>query len=193
MRILVLLLCSFISIASIFPSQAASQTKKTVGWVERVDLMPEDLVLHAKLDTGADSSSLHASDIVEFERDGENWVRFTVENWLSQKVDFEREVKRTVRIKRHGKPSQKRNVVRIGVCLGNVYRETDVTLVDRTNFKYQMLLGRIFLAGLFAIDPAVTYTTEPRCKNAVQEASRTKTAKKPSKASEKKKKKSKSD
>lgn len=138
--------------------------KPTVGWVEKVKIFPGELVIHAKLDTGADSSSLHASEITEFERDGETWVKFTLVNLYGQKHTFEKKVIRTVRIKRPGSYSQKRSVVRIGVCLGKNYMETDATLVDRTKYNYQMLLGRLFVAGQVLIDPAIAYTTEPNCK-----------------------------
>jgi hypothetical protein len=40
-----------------------------------------------------------------------------------------------------------------------------VSLVDRKNFDYQMLLGRVYLAGNAIVDPSVTYTTDPACKN----------------------------
>ena len=51
----------------------------------------------------------------------------------------------------------------MAICLGSHYMETDVNLVDRSNFDYQMLIGRNFLAGNVLIDPASTYVAEPAC------------------------------
>lgn len=147
-----------------FPPVASAQNAERVGWVEKVRIYPANLVLQAKLDTGADSSSLDAASVVEFERKGREWVRFTVANRYGQSAVIEKEVRRTVLIKRHKGQHQRRKVVRMGICLGETYLETDVNLVDRRHFEYQMLLGRTFLAGNAVIDPAVTYTSEPRCK-----------------------------
>jgi hypothetical protein len=44
------------------------------GYLENVQIMPSALELKAKLDTGADHSSLNASEIRIFNRDGKRWV-----------------------------------------------------------------------------------------------------------------------
>lgn len=134
-----------------------------VGWIERVRLGLEGLVISAKLDTGADTSSLHASDIRWYTRDDGDWVAFDVVNEKGEKVRFERKVVRIARIKRMGGGVQKRPTVLMGVCLGKVYKLTQVNLADRTGFNYEFLVGRRFLAGAFAVDPARTYTVEPEC------------------------------
>jgi hypothetical protein len=54
------------------------QDKQVVGWLEEVKIYPGNLILKAKLDTGAKNCSLNAQNIVEFERDGEKWVRFEI-------------------------------------------------------------------------------------------------------------------
>ena len=46
------------------------------GLVEQVRLYPGEIDVRAKLDTGADNSSLHAVGISRFKRKGEKWVHF---------------------------------------------------------------------------------------------------------------------
>lgn len=70
---------------------------------------------------------------------------------------------RIAKIKRHFGRSQKRPVVQMGVCLGDVYQETEVNLVDRTGYNYQMLIGRRFLNDRFIVDPDLHFTLKPAC------------------------------
>lgn len=151
-------------VATAVATPAWAQSKETFGWVEKVHLTPSNVVLHAKLDTGADGASLDASNLKEFEKNGKTWVRFKLTNRYGQSVQIEREIRRIATVKRHRNKSQHRKVIRMGICLGNKYIETDISLIDRRNFHYQLLLGRVFLAGIAVIDPSVTYTSEPNCK-----------------------------
>jgi hypothetical protein len=137
---------------------------RVVGWIERIRLGEEGVLLSAKLDTGADNSSLHASDVRSFTRDGSHWVAFEVTGEDGRKVHFERKVTRITEIKRHrGEKPLERPTVLMGVCLGRVYRVTEVNLADRTRFKQPFLVGRKFLEKHFAVDSARTYTVEPDC------------------------------
>ena len=137
---------------------------RVVGWVERVALGEEGLILTAKLDTGADTSSLHAPEVRWFTRDGHRWVAFDVTGEDGRKVRFERKVIRIAEIKRRGAGEPfRRPTVLMGVCVGKVYRVTEVNLADRTRFKQPFLIGRKFLANQFAVDSARTHTVEPGC------------------------------
>ena len=51
-----------------------------IGATEPVYLKNMSSVFLARIDTGAETSSIDASDIKEFERDGESWVSFKVKN-----------------------------------------------------------------------------------------------------------------
>jgi len=86
---------------------------------------------------------------MEFERDGQTWVRFDVVNKKEERATIELPLLRQATIKRHFGKRQYRHVVMLGICLGSVYKETQVTLVDREGFLYDMLLGRSFLKGDF--------------------------------------------
>jgi hypothetical protein len=155
-----------------------AQDRLNLGWAEKIQISPGGIVMHAKLDTGADYSSLNANHIEEFVKEVQDpnpksdkesqlkqkWVRFNVVNRYGQNVTIERPIRRFATIKRHGMKSQKRPVVRLGMCIGKNFMEEDVNLVDRTQFEYQMLVGRSFLAGVATVDPSMTYTTNPECK-----------------------------
>ena len=143
--------------------------KPIVGWLERVSIEGDQLVVHAKIDTGADSCSLHVTDIDTYKKSGKRWIRFSVMNRSGESVFMERKVSRVARIKRKQTESQRRYFVEMGICLGDVYKKVQVNLVDRSGFKFHMLVGRNFLRDSFVVDPSLQYTREPSCrKDSVQ-------------------------
>jgi hypothetical protein len=142
-----------------------------VGWVEPVRLGTEGMSLSAKLDTGADTSSLHARDITWIRRADGDWVAFDVIGDDNRKIRLERKVQRIAHVKKAAGGVQSRPTVLLGLCLGGVYRVTEVNLTDRTGFKLPVLIGRSFLAGDFAVDSSRTHTIEPSCRTTTASAS----------------------
>jgi hypothetical protein len=138
--------------------------KKVVGWIEKVRIFPGNFIVYAKLDSGAEYCSLDAANLTEFDRAGKRWVRFDLSERDGQKITMERPLLRTATIKRHYLASQKRPVIKLGLCLGGVYKETEVNLVDRAGFQYRMLIGRKFMEGAVIIDPSAQYLAAPDCK-----------------------------
>lgn len=136
---------------------------RVAGWIERIRLGEEGIVVNAKLDTGALTSSLHAADVRWFSRDGEKWVAFDVTDEGGRIVRFERKVVRTSNVKRQGSDTQKRPTVLMEVCLGGIYGVTEVNLADRTGLKYEFLVGRRFLADRFIVDSARVNLVAPDC------------------------------
>ena len=137
--------------------------REIAGWVEQARLEPSGIELKAKLDTGAKTSSVTASEMEFFTRNGTEYVRFKVENRVGETVDLELPVVRRVSIKRHFGESQQRPVVKLTICIGSVRKEAEVNLVDRTGFNYALLIGRTYLAGDFLVDPGETRRLKPHC------------------------------
>jgi hypothetical protein len=157
-----------------FFSAAAIAGSDTLGWLEWAWLEPGKVKIKTKLDTGAKTSSIHAVDIEEFERDGARWVRFRIP--LKRRPDdsdhnrdlvLEREVERDAFIKDHRATSRKRYVVSMALCVGGDTFTTEVTLADRSRFNYPLLLGRMALAGRAVVDSARTFTTGHKCRKPV--------------------------
>lgn len=141
----------------------AVYSKDIIGWVENVGVSSANTLVKAKIDTGADASSLHCDCIKPYERDGELWVNFSITDVVGKSTLFEKKILREIKVKRHFGKAQQRYVVRMGFCIGDVYGETDVSLVDRSGFNYELLIGRKFLKDRFVVDPAKTFTAQPSC------------------------------
>lgn len=144
---------------------ATTGDKLTLGWIEPVQLDRRlNLELEAKLDTGADTSSLDARNIRRVRVGEKRYVRFAVEDpETGELVELRKPYVRRVRIKRHGGSYQRRYVVRLQICVDNRKKNIDVNLIDRAHFDYPMLLGRSALEGWSVIDPEKEHTTRPTC------------------------------
>jgi len=138
-----------------------SHSNTLIGWREWVSL-PDLGVdwLKAKIDTGARTSSLHAFDIRQFQRDGEDWVRFWVKPWQESQEDAI-EVECPVHDRRTVRSSsghaQVRFVVELLIRLYDREVLAEVTLSNRDEMGFRMLIGREALRQGFVVDPARSF------------------------------------
>jgi hypothetical protein len=147
----------------VFLAESAVAAPLVAGWVERVRILEAAIEVRAKLDTGARHSSLNATNLHEFQRGGEDWVRFCLRNYKNRVVTIERPVVRMARIKSHFSESHIRPVIELTLCVGGLARKVEVNLTDRENFNYQLLVGRSFLRHGILVDSAVIYRQSPAC------------------------------
>ncbi len=154
-----------ISNALLVATSSASE-KQPVGWIEHALIFPGGFALSAKMDTGADNSSLSVRDFTINDRDGQEWVKFTVIGNDGKAHEFERKLVRLARIKRNDASAQERPVVMLGICVGKHIKEVEVNLVDRRKYKYPLLVGRNYISGAMVVDPSKKYTVEPECRGA---------------------------
>jgi len=133
------------------------------GWLERARLSPGEIILEAKLDSGARTSSLHAANLKQFKRDGKDWVAFDVTGNDGRTVHIERTLVRIAQVKSALGTDEGRPSVRLGICIGNVYRLTEVNLVDRSDLAKPLLIGRRFIRGRLLVDMGRRHLLEPTC------------------------------
>lgn len=137
---------------------------KILGWVENAHLVDPGLDLKAKLDTGAETSSLGARIIKKFKKDGKRWVRFAVTDRNSgEEFVLVRKRVRTIGVVQHDGSRQTRPVVMLEICVDQTRMETEVSLIDRSEFNYPLLLGRTALASFTLVDPGSVFMGEAGC------------------------------
>jgi len=130
-----------------------------VGAVEWARVEPAGLWLESRIDTGADTTSMHAEDIQLIEKDGKRYVSFVLIDALTDsRHPQELRLRRRVLIKQSEGPDQRRYVVRMWVTLGETRSRIDVNLTDRTNFEYPLLIGRNFLTDTMIVDVSRHHT-----------------------------------
>jgi len=136
----------------------SAQKPLVIGVTEYVDLPDwRILSLRAKIDTGARTSALHVENIRELE--GER-VRFDVRLSRSQRerrVTVEAKIARRGRVRPSSGELSPRIFVATKVRIGPVEREIELSLVDRGQMIFRMLIGRRALAHAFLIDPSRRY------------------------------------
>lgn len=134
--------------------------KLHLGWCEWVGLPDFGVpALKAKVDTGARTSSLHALDPEPFTDRGMPWVRFKLmpvqgssigENWVKAPLVDRRHVTDS------GGHKQERFVVGTLLALGTSIFRIELTLANRNDMRFRMLLGRQALENC-VIEPALSH------------------------------------
>lgn len=132
-----------------------------VGWREwvRLDALSVPWI-KAKIDTGARTSSLHAFDLVAFEVGGQEWVRFAIHPWQANAegaVTVELPVHDVRQVRSSSGHAETRYVVLVQVGLGGRAVDAEVTLTDRDEMGFRMLIGREALVQGYLVDPSVSY------------------------------------
>lgn len=128
------------------------KAKVTVGRLEYIALPKLGVSrVHAKLDTGAYRSALHYQKLSVREQDGrqELVVTFAMGRKRSKVVfhDFH-----LVMVKSSTGHRTERYLITTSVKLNAHVVRTQFTLFDRSDMKFQVLLGRKFLQGRFVVD-----------------------------------------
>ena len=137
------------------------EARITLGWREWIELpgLGVDGIL-AKVDTGAKTCALHTFYIDDFEREGEQWIRFGLHpNRHSDRraVHCEARVKEKRDVTDSGGHVENRYVIETEIKVGDDFYLTDITLTNRDNMKYRFLLGRNAIRRRFVVDPAGSY------------------------------------
>ncbi|WP_413478959.1 ATP-dependent zinc protease [Vibrio hibernica] len=135
--------------------------KIIVGWREILSLPELGIeTIKAKIDTGARSSCLHTFKLETFERDSELWVRFWVHP-LQNNNDFIKECEAKVldqrMVKDSGGHEEQRFVIQTMLKFNKEEWPIEMTLTNRENMLFRMLLGRTAMQNKIIVDPTVSF------------------------------------
>lgn len=137
-----------------------SENKLVIGWYEWTTLPNLKIpAIKAKIDTGAQTSALHAENIKVFTKNGNDWARFTVfplQGKRNIKIRCSAQIIDERTIMSSNGHKEHRFVIKTILALSNQSWEIELTLSNRDPLKFRMLLGRQALKHHTLISPGST-------------------------------------
>lgn len=144
-------------------------TKKHIaGWREWLALPDLGVAeIKAKLDTGARTSALHAFDVLPYENNGDLWVRFSIHPL--QKNDqvahlCDAQVIDERMVTNSGGGVETRYFIETAVKLGDETWPIEISLTNRDEMGFRMLLGRTAMKDRLLVDASGSYKLSKRIK-----------------------------
>ncbi len=135
-----------------------------LGYVENVRIGKLGLEMKAKLDTGADTSSVRARDVDIYKRgERDHWVRFRLVGKDGRSIRYDKNVIRFVHIKAKKGGTIRRPVINMPLCVGGVWALAEVNLADRKDFEFEVLVGREFLANRILVNSGKAFAADEIC------------------------------
>ncbi|NNC47958.1 MAG: ATP-dependent zinc protease [Sphingomonas sp.] len=127
-----------------------------VGWREWAQLPDLGVgAIKVKVDTGARTSAIHAYDVHHFERDGTEWVRFKLHPEQKRRrpeVSCEAPLAGIKRVTSSNGQTQRRFFIKTRIKMGKKTFPIQLTLTNRDDMGFRMLLGRTALRRRFLVD-----------------------------------------
>jgi hypothetical protein len=154
------------TLLSYTPLAQADTQPVIMGWVEQVYIPSIDSVLKAKLDTGAETSSIRAEvlKIVRNTKTKKRKVIFKIQDQDGKEQVLERKVVRFVRIKKKDGGFLRRPTVLMDFCIAGRHADSEVNLASREDFIYPVLVGRNMLDQAdILVDANRVFTAKPQC------------------------------
>ena len=127
-------------------------------WVKLPDLGVE--MIKVKVDTGARSSALHTYDVQEFQKNGQRWVRFKIhplQRSSKQVVQADAKILEFRSVRSSSGRAVRRPVIVTSVELLGICWSVELTLANRDNMGFRMLLGREAVRRRFLVDAGKSY------------------------------------
>jgi hypothetical protein len=134
-----------------------------MGWREWVSLPELNLpAIKAKVDTGARTSALHAFKVKHIKRNNNDFVRFSlhpVQRNREVVLECEAPLIDQRAVCNSGGQWEKRYVIQSHLAIGERRLPIEITLTDRDNMRFRMLIGRQALQQYsnVLIDPSQSY------------------------------------
>lgn len=149
--VLIRALCAALLMTIVMEAHAAD-TKHTVGATEAVTIREADIRFEARIDTGAESCAIHATDIrFEPSLHGHPRISFLISNRAGEQRRLQTDLDSVVSV-RSSEGMSLRYKVPLTVQWKQHAKTVLFTLKDRSRMQYRILLGRNWLKGDFIVD-----------------------------------------
>ncbi|WP_299013252.1 RimK/LysX family protein [uncultured Photobacterium sp.] len=135
-----------------------NKQKSIVGQIETIKVHELDLDFQARIDTGAKTTSIHATDIKVIGDKSNNMrdhlgdiVEFTATNENGEKAKYKGKIIKVSKI-RNAQGVERRYAVKMDLGWNGEHKTVAVNLRDRSKLDYKLLIGRNWLSGDYLVD-----------------------------------------
>lgn len=150
--------------------QVKKYNLRLIGRREYVSFPSLDIFnIEAKIDTGAYTSSLHCEDISLITENDKSVLKFTVAQPGSNetKTFYFKEFTQK-KIKNSFGEMEERYIIRSIVVIGKKKIHSNLSLSNRDNMRYPVLIGRKLIKGKFLIDPSQVHVGGKKIKENIK-------------------------
>ncbi len=137
----------------VMPQESMVVDKLIVGLQEQVLLEGLNIFMPTRINPNAANSVVDARNIQLFERNSEEWVRFTVFNPETKEPHvLERKRLRFQSVTTANAANERRPVVEMRFTIGKLTQRGEFILADRSNSEFPLLIGRNLLRDVMLVD-----------------------------------------